>query len=467
MRAASGDSRDSRVARVWLKLRALLPLGLPLGHGTVLANAGSLVLATGATSVLGYLFWGVAARQLLPSDVGAASAAISAMMLLGTLGMLGLGTLLIGELPRQPGREGALIGAALLLAGAAGVVLGAIWALVAPALSPELVPLGGGPAGVAVFALGVGLTSAVLVLDQALLGLLRGDLQLGRNVAFGLVKLALLTGLSLWLAGGQGLTIYLAWQAGTLVSLALLGAYVLRSHPGRADRALPRPTRGLLRHLHRPAINHHLLNLSLQVPHLALPVIVTVLLSATVNAYFYMAWMIGGFVFVVPVALTMAVFAVGARAPAVLASKVRFTLKLAFGLGLLANVVLLVCARPLLSLFGPAYADQAEWCLRILALGVFPLIVKDHYVAARRVEGRIGRAAVVAGAGAGLELGAAAAGALAGGLIGLSLAWVGALCVEAALLALPVCRAAGWLPRPPSGVRPRSWALDAKLSPSE
>jgi O-antigen/teichoic acid export membrane protein len=210
VRAASGDSRDSRVAqaaRVWLRLRALLSLGLPLGHGTVLANAGSLVLATGATSLLGYLFWGVAARQFLPSDVGAASAAISAMMLLGTLGMLGLGTLLIGELPRQPGREGALIGAALLLAGAAGVVLGAIWALVAPALSPELVPLGGGPAGVAVFALGVGLTSAVLVLDQALLGLLRGDLQLGRNVAFGLVKLALLTGLSLWLAGGQGLAI--------------------------------------------------------------------------------------------------------------------------------------------------------------------------------------------------------------------------------------------------------------------
>jgi O-antigen/teichoic acid export membrane protein len=255
------------------------------------------------------------------------------------------------------------------------------------------------------------------------------------------------------------------------VSLALLGAYALRSRPGRA---LPWPTLSRLKAPRsagvwglRPAINHHLLNLSLQVPHLALPVIVTVLLSATVNAYFYMAWMIGGFVFVVPVALTMAVFAVGARAPAVLASKVRFTLKLAFGLGLLANVVLLVCARPLLSLFGPAYADQAEWCLRILALGVFPLIVKDHYVAACRVEGRIGRAAVVAGAGAGLELGAAAAGALAGGLIGLSLAWVGALCVEAALLALPVCRAAGWLPRPPSGVRPRGWALDAKLSPSE
>jgi O-antigen/teichoic acid export membrane protein len=378
--------------------------------------------------------------------------------------MLGLGTLLIGELPRQPGREGSLLGAALLLAGTAGVGLGVLWALLAPAFSPALVPLGGGPAGVAVFALGVGLTSAVLVLDQALLGLLRGDLQLGRNVAFGLVKLALLTGLSLSLAGRQGLAIYVAWQVGNVVSLALLGAYAFRSRP---RRTLPRPAWGLLHQVRSPAINHHLLNLSLQLPHLALPVIVTVLLSATVNAYFYMAWMIGGFVFVVPVALTMAVFALGARDPAVLAPKVRFTLKLAFGLGLLANAVLLVCARPLLSLFGPAYADQAEWCLRILGLGVFPLIVKDHYVAVRRVEGRIGRAALVAGAGAGLELGAAAAGALAGGLVGLSLAWVGALCFEAALLAFPVCRAAGWLPGPSSGVRRRGWDLALRLSPSE
>jgi O-antigen/teichoic acid export membrane protein len=418
-------------------------------QGTIVSNAASLVGATAATSGLGYLFWGVAARRFPTAAVGSASAAVSAMMLLGTLGMLGLGTLLIRELPHRRGREAPLLAAVLVVSGAAGFGLGALWALLAPLVSPELgsvFPGGSRGAEVAFFAVGVGLTSVVLVLDQALLGLLRGDLQFGRNVAFGASKLGLLVLAGLGLAGGpgrQGWTIYGVWLVGNVVSLAFLAVVAFRRVQTRAA-GVPRPEWGALRGLGRAAVGHHLLNLSLQTSHLALPLLVTALLSATANAYFYVAWMVGGFVFIIPVALTMAVFAVGARDPEALAPKLRFTLGLAFGLGLLATVVLVVGARPLLSLFGPAYADQAASCLRILACGVFPLILKDHFVAVCRVEGRLGRAALVAAGGAGLELGAAAAGALAGGLPGLSLGWVAALCLEGVVLVFPVGRSAGW-----------------------
>ena len=71
----------------------------------LLRNAGSLAATTGLTSVFGFVFWIIAARKFSPQAVGYGSAAISAMMLLGTVGMFGLGTVLIGELPKRRDRE--------------------------------------------------------------------------------------------------------------------------------------------------------------------------------------------------------------------------------------------------------------------------------------------------------------------------------------------------------------------------
>src|SRR5262249_55428525 len=70
----------------------------------LLRNAGSLAATTGLTSAFGFGYWIYAARVFPQEAVGYGSAAISAMTLLGTVGMFGLGTMLIGELPRRRSR---------------------------------------------------------------------------------------------------------------------------------------------------------------------------------------------------------------------------------------------------------------------------------------------------------------------------------------------------------------------------
>src|SRR6266516_1538314 len=103
----------------------------------MLTNAGSLVGTTAVTSVLGFVYWWIAARQFSPEAVGFASAAISAMTLLGTFSILGLGTLLVGELLRQRGKEVSLISAALIVVGGVGGCLGIVFAAVAAYLSAD------------------------------------------------------------------------------------------------------------------------------------------------------------------------------------------------------------------------------------------------------------------------------------------------------------------------------------------
>lgn len=405
----------------------------------MLFNAGSLVGTTAVTSLLGFVYWWLAARHFAPETVGLASALVSAMMLLGNLCILGMGTLLIGELPRQPNQRASLISGAILLVGAVAGCAGALFAIIAPHISNNLYGVQGGIGDIALFAAGVSLTAISLVLDQALIGLLRGGMQLWRNTLFAVAKLVALFTIALWLKHTVGLTIYATWVIGNAFSLAALALFVVIKNgwPGRAYL----PQWGMLRRLRFAAMQHHILNLALQAPSLALPILVTALLSATMNAWFYVAWMIAGFMFVLPPALTIALYAASSAQPTMLAHRMRITLTIALVTCLLANLILQFGTKQVLEIFGHAYAEQAAWCLRILGIAAFPLIIKDHYIAVCRISDRIGYAMTYIIAGVVLELSLAALGGRLGGLLGLTLGWVMALNVEAIVMFRPVFRA--------------------------
>src|SRR5579864_8544794 len=123
-------------------------------NSVMLVNAASLVGTTAVTSMLGFVYWWIAARRFTPEAVGIASASISAMTLLGGLCMLGLGTLLITELPRQPGRAGSLISTALIVVGLAGGIAGFEFAVFAPYVSSGFRPFGANVVSITVFASG-------------------------------------------------------------------------------------------------------------------------------------------------------------------------------------------------------------------------------------------------------------------------------------------------------------------------
>ncbi len=408
-------------------------------NSVIFVNAGSLIGTTGVTSVLGFAYWWLAARQFLPEVVGIASATISAMTLLGTFCTSGLGTLLMGELPRQSGKEVSLISAVLILVCGVGGCLGIMFAVTSPFLSPDFQTLRASFENIALFAVGVSFTAITLILDQALVGLLQGNLQLWRNALFAAAKLLALFGTSLWLQHVTGLTIYTTWTVGNAFSLLALIGYVVFKKGG--SRRVNTPQWSLLRKLGPAALQHHVLNLTLQAPDLILPILVTILLSATANAWFYVSLRIASIALVVPVALTTVLYAASSAQPATLARKMRLTLSLAFAVSVLANVVLLLGTKQLLGLFGQSYAEQAAWSLRILGLGTFPVIIRNHYVAVYRIQGRIAHALpsmIVSGL---LELGGAAIGTRLGGLTGLSLGWLAPQCIVAIFMCPTIYKA--------------------------
>lgn len=387
---------------------------------SLLANAGSIFGATILTAGLGAVYWALATRMFPAAAVGIAAAAVSAMLLVGQLATVGLGTMLIGELARHPGSERSLIYTAAGIAGGLGAVLGGVFIVGAGWILPNLSPLHL-QVGVVTFAIGVGITASSYVLDQAFVALLRGGLQLLRNAVASIVKLGALlmiggTGASI--VQPDGTSIFLTWVVGGAISMTLILAVAPNAAGGKWPRwHVPQGLTGL-------AVRHHLLNMSILAPGLLLPLIVTLVMSAEATAYFYIAFMIISLGWALPAALATALYASGARDIQALSARVRLAFGLCLGSGFALVTFIFVAGGLLLSVFGVAYADHAGNLLRLLSLGIFPVTINSLYVPIIRIERRFLRGTIMMVLGMLLQFVFVVIGARADGLDGIGLGWL-------------------------------------------
>lgn len=409
----------------------------------ILTIATSVIGTQVLTSLLGAVFWAGAARSFPATTVGVAAAATSAMGVLGVIGMLGLGTLLIVELPRYDAAgQARILRAALLLAGMVAAGLGFAWALSARWSSEAMRPISENALTVGVFTVGVALTAVTAVFDQAVLIRRRGGAQFLRNLIAAVVKVGLLLTL-IRLGVHSSLPLYGVWVLSLAISLPVCFIGIRTPTDGTSARTTgPGRLWGLreLRTHSRTALGHHLVNLALQAPTLLLPVLAALTVSAEETAYFSSARLAATFLFMPPYALAIALFA-GSRGNLTRAAqRMRVTLPLGIGISAALYGVAALAAHPILSLFGKEYATQALTPFLLLALAGIPLVVKDNYVAIRRIEGRVYRAAVFVAVGTAAELGVAAVAGWRYGLDGLAFGWTIVVTLEAIIIAPAVLR---------------------------
>ena len=402
---SSPRSFCSITAAVWLR------------HRDLLNNAASLFATSGLTSVLGFAFWAFAAREFSQQAVGYGAAAISAMTLLGTIGIFGLGTVLISELPRRNPRAG-LVLAALAASGIGSLILGVGFAVVAPLVSKRFSDILGQPVEAVTFAFGVALTAVAMVFDNATIGLFRGGVQLSRNVTFSAAKMLALPITAFVMHNQLGLGISISWVSGIIVSLAG-SAIWLRIH---GSAILPRPNWAVLRALGKTTLAHNWLNLAIVVPATLIPVLVTIVVSPSANAVFYVAWMLASFLYAILWALSIVLFAVASAEPHMIARKLRFALKVSLWIGIPCMLILCCGAHFTLGLFGINYARAATFSLWLLSLCYVPLIPKTFYIAVCRATGRVLLGAIVLTIFAAIEITAAGVAGSIDGLKGLSIA---------------------------------------------
>lgn len=405
----------------------------------LLRSAAALASTSIVTAGLGFIYWAVAARAFPATAVGESSTAITAMNLIAPLTVLGFGTLLLAELPTMTKGRSTLVSTSAALTGGVAGMVALVCAFLLPPDFLGLPGIGHRPDVALMFAAAVATQCVGLLFDEALLSTAGGGMQLRRNAIQAVVKLTLLILFALTLTRFGSLSIFASWLLANVVSLAVAVILMVRRYHVPLRRLIPR--RAALHGLHFDAARHHVLNTALLVPYFAMPIVANVILGSHEAAYFYAAWSVASFVFFLPMALSTALFASGARDSSTVHMEFRKTLRYSLLACTAANLAMLVLGSPVLSIFGAAYAADGYHPLLVLCLGGLGLVIKDHHVTLARLTDDVGREAALVGAFSVIEVVGAVVGAIHGGLTGLALGWLAAVWLGAVVYSPRVLRA--------------------------
>jgi len=276
------------------------------------------------------------------------------------------------------------------------------------------------------------LSTVLIVMDDACIGLLRGDLQLRRNAIFAVSKLLVLPVIIVVWPARTGSELVVAWIIGLSISLVTVYLSLRRlteGTPWRLDFRRLYDKRTLI-------VGHHWLNLAVQSPHLIIPVLCVAIVGPTANAACTAAALVVGFVNIIPVHMSTVLFALTPGDEVALRREVRRTMRICLILALASAFFFVLFSDVILGLFGQSYQAAAP-ALAILGFTTYPLAVKSHYVAIARVRRKMHQAAVWTMVGSSLEVGFAAAGGALHGVTGIAAGFLTA-CVLEALIFAPV-----------------------------
>ena len=417
----SVDRTGTAIIRVRRELRK---------NAALVMNSGALAVGTTAAAALGFVYWWLAARLFPPQVIGNTAALLSVMGLIGTLGEAGLGTMLVGEIVRNPGKERGLVAAAACVGVALAVGLALLFVLGHAYFYSSTALIGGWFEGIA-FVLGCGLTVLAVVADQAFLGNLRSAGRMIRLVLFGTLKLMLIAAAAI---GGytSNAAVLLSWAVGLLASL--VGVDLLTR--GGARQLVGPPDFQLLQTLRKKVFDHYALDVALQAPSVIMPYLVLVLLSPTINAAFVSLWMLVSMASLIPAAMATALFPVVRASPRQSRHDILLSVMASLLFSLVCAVFIFTYSQTILAVFNPAYPEIAGSSLRFLGFSLLGSTLKFHACTLARLGDRMRKASRWFALGGLLELCLVVAGAKHGGLQGLVLGWTLAVSIEGAFAAL-------------------------------
>ncbi|MER6420163.1 hypothetical protein [Streptomyces sp. NPDC001137] len=350
----------------------------------VLRNGHMLTVSSLLTSVLGALYWALAAHSYSDDSLGRNYSAVAAMMLLAGVGQLNMTNVMIRFTPGAGRRSRRLVGAGYLAACVTTAVLAVGFVFVIPAVSPGLMFLHH-PLVACGFVLATVGYAIFVLQDGVLTGLRRPGWVVLENLVFAVVKIGLVAALAFLAATG----ILWSWALSVVVAIVLTNILLFaRFLPRRAeatgdDRVDPsRPTG-------RYIVADYLAALFWLGATTALPIIVLNHRGPRQAAYFSLAWLVAFSLYQLNTNMGASLIVEGTNDPSRLAAHCRLVLRHT-GVLLAGGVVVLCAAAPLiLRIFGPDYARYGADLLRLIALSALPNIVVVAAVSMCRIRRRL------------------------------------------------------------------------------
>ncbi|MFF4960670.1 lipopolysaccharide biosynthesis protein [Streptomyces sp. NPDC001222] len=344
------------------QVTARLARARAMARDPLIANSLFLIATTALGAGAGFVFWILVARLYPAADVGRASSLLSSLSLLSYFSLFGLSSTLVRHLPTsdRPAEE---VSTALSTVVVCSCAISSGFVLLVPWFAPELGFLHASfwqAAGFVVFAAG----AAVNVLtDSVFVAFRAARVNLAVNgVLMSLVKLALPV---VFVSAGP-FGIFTASAAASTVAAAASVLAIRRGLRLKVRAAFSwRTFRGTLGY----SLSSYLsasLNL---IPQIVLPIVILQVLGPVPAATYFVAFQIANLVNSASYAIGEALFAEGSQDGAARRSIAVRSGKAIVLVTVPAVALVIVLARPVLSVFGPEYAAHGTTTLTVFTLG--------------------------------------------------------------------------------------------------
>jgi O-antigen/teichoic acid export membrane protein len=402
-------------------------------------NGYALMFSTGITSVLGFLYWAVAARTYQTDDVGLNSMAISILIFLSGVAQINLQEAMIRFIPRAGKRTLRLAVYAYGIVAVISILVGVVFCLGIPIWAPALSFLVNSPTAILWFAFALVLWGIFVLEDSILIGLRQALYIPVENAVFSLIKIALLV----LLASSLPQTgIFVSWTLAVVVIIVPVNWLIFkRLIPQHVESAAASDTSISIREMAKYVAANYVAALLSSVSAAVLPIMIIQVAGATANAHFYVAWIIATSLQIVAANMSTSLTVEASLAGGDLESYHRRAL-IGGARILLPLVALVVLGAPLiLKLIGSSY-EEGTVLLQLLALAAIPNLYNMLHVGVARAQNRVWSIIGVYGANAVIALGLSFLFLQRYGITGIGLAWlISQTCIAAALLILPKLKA--------------------------
>jgi O-antigen/teichoic acid export membrane protein len=334
-------------------------------------NAYYLILGAGSGSVLGFLFWTLAARHYSDDAVGRNFVLISAMMVTSSVCNLGLGGVLVRYLPGAGAWTGPLVVRVYALTSALSAVVGLGVALTSRLWAPGSAFLRGSVWWVLAFVVATVTWTIFSIQDNVLTGLRQARWVPLENSIFSALKVVFLFA---FIAVSPRGGIFLAWSIPALLLLPPVNLLIFR-------RLIPRHLQsGYQVPLHRGTIvrlagGMYVGGLFFIASTTLLPIVVAGDLGSQQAAYFSIPWTIASGIQLVALNTTTSLTVEVAYDESKLRGYFRGILWQTMRLVVPVVAILAAGAHYILLAFGEAYAREGATCLRLLALATIPNVI--------------------------------------------------------------------------------------------
>jgi len=338
-------------------------------HDSLYRNSIFLILNTVATSVVGFVFWTIAARTYEPSQVGIASAVIAASGFLASISYLGFDYSLIKYIPKAKSLSKRL-GTAFTITGAMSIIVAAVYLLLTPIALNSFEFLISSLVYMILFIILIVMTTWNGITNSVLIAFKVAQFIAIATVIAGILKISLVILLNDY--DKEGLLLAHLTAVATSVVLSFV---FIKKVSGYTYKPLISKTE--IATTARFSAANYSAAIAGSVPVLVLPAIIIHFLGAEQAAYFYIVTMVVALLNVISQATTQSLFAHGSWNDNNVAQKARKAFMTIMAILIPSIMLVVIIGRFGLSIFGEDYSKYGYALLVILSLSTIPKVVSQ------------------------------------------------------------------------------------------